>query len=84
MKKNRKATHKNWGGRRAGAGRPPGSGTGPRPDSRQNRVAVMFNKRDLLELKRLARDERIPVATAAFQVVERALKSRRVRRLARA
>ncbi len=65
-----------WGGRRPGAGRPPGTGKGPSPDSRRNRVAVMFRDTELATLKRLARRERLPISTVAYQLIEKALKSR--------
>ena len=63
-----------WGGRRTGAGRPKGSGSGPSPDSRRNRVAVMISDRELSKLRALAKRRRIPVATAAYRLIERALK----------
>ena len=63
-----------WGGKRAGAGRPKGSGTGPSPNSRRNRVAVMFKDTELKALSTLARREKVPVSTAAYRIVARALK----------
>ncbi len=62
------------GGRRAGAGRPLGSGSGPSPDSRRNRVAVMITDTELRALERIARAGRQPVATAAYEIIERALR----------
>ena len=44
-----------WGGRRPGAGRPKGSGKGPSPNSRRNRVAVMLTDTELKTLRSAAR-----------------------------
>ena len=63
-----------WGGARPGAGRPLGSGTGPSPDSRSNRVAVMFSDTELRTLKKIARSQGQPVSTAAHAIVERRLR----------
>lgn len=63
-----------WGGRRAGAGRPLGSGTGPGPNSRLNRVAVMFTDKELKVLRALAKADKDPVATAAHRIVAKVLK----------
>ena len=65
-----------WGGRRPGAGRPKGSGTGPSPNSRRNRVAVMFRDTELKTPAAMAKRQKVPVATVAYQIVERALKRR--------
>lgn len=71
----RKARKKSsWGGRRVGAGRPKGSGSGPSPDSRKNRVAVMFSDSEIGKLRALAKKSKIPVATAAYRLIERSLK----------
>ncbi|MBW1885136.1 MAG: hypothetical protein JRG94_18850 [Deltaproteobacteria bacterium] len=71
----RKVTKKStWGGRRPGAGRPKGSGSGPSPDSRRNRVAVMFSDTELTKLRALAKKRKIPIATAAYLMIERSLK----------
>ena len=59
-----------WGGRRAGAGRPVGSGTGPSPDSRRNRIAVMLSDTELKVLKGLAKAKKLPVATAVYEIVK--------------
>jgi hypothetical protein len=72
--KAKKAAKGGWGGRRPGAGRPKGSGQGPSPDSRRNRVAVMFTDTELKTLNGLARKKRIPVATAAYELISRGLK----------
>jgi hypothetical protein len=69
-----KKAAKGWGGRRPGAGRPKGSGQGPSPNSRRNRVAVMFTDTELKTLNGLARKKRIPVATAAYELISRGLK----------
>jgi DNA invertase Pin-like site-specific DNA recombinase len=63
-----------WGGRRPGAGRPKGSGQGPSPNSRRNRVAVMFTDTELKTLNGIARKKRVPVATAAYELISRGLK----------
>ncbi|MCP5040923.1 MAG: hypothetical protein GY944_07815 [bacterium] len=63
-----------WGGRRPGAGRPKGSGKGPSPNSRKNRVAVMFTDTELTKLRALAKKRGVPVATVAYRLIERSLK----------
>ena len=72
--KAKKAGKGGWGGRRPGAGRPKGSGQGPSPNSRRNRVAVMFTDTELKTLNGIARKKRIPVATAAYELISRGLK----------
>ncbi len=63
-----------WGGARPGAGRPRGSGTGPSPNSRRNRVAVMFSDAELRALKKIARSQRQPLSTAAYAIIEKRLR----------
>ncbi len=63
-----------WGGARPGAGRPLGSGSGPSPDSRRNRVAVMFSDVELRKLKRIASSQRQPLSTAAYAIIEKRLR----------
>ncbi len=63
-----------WGGRRPGAGRPKGSGKGPSPNARKNRVAVMFTDTELKKLEALARKQRIPIATVTYRLIEKSLK----------
>lgn len=63
-----------WGGRRPGAGRPKGSGSGPSPNSRKNRVAVMFTDTEVRKLESLATKKKIPVATIAYNLIARSLK----------
>lgn len=72
----KKATKKapSWGGRRRGAGRPIGSGKGPSPDARYNRVAVMFNNTEIKALKALAAKGDLPIATVAYNLIARNLK----------
>ena len=65
-----------WGGARPGAGRPKGSGTGPSPNSRRNRVAVMFSDAELRALKKIARSQRQPLSTAAYAIIEKRLRRR--------
>lgn len=63
-----------WGGRRPGAGRPKGSGNGPSPNARKNRVAVMFTDTELKKLQALSRKQGIPIATVAYRLIEKSLK----------
>ena len=63
-----------WGGARPGAGRPLGSGKGPSPDSRRNRVAVMFSDTELRALKKIARAGKQPLSTAAYAIIEKKLR----------
>ncbi len=72
--KKKKAKKGTWGGKRAGAGRPKGSGSGPSPNSRRNRVAVMFRDTELKTLQAMAKRQKVPVATVAYEAVARALK----------
>lgn len=72
-KKKKKGT---WGGRRPGAGRPKGSGNGPSPNSRRNRVAVMFTDTELKTLKGLAKKKGVPIATAAYGLIAKPLARR--------
>jgi DNA invertase Pin-like site-specific DNA recombinase len=65
-----------WGGRRPGAGRPKGSGQGPSPNSRRNRVAVMLTDTELKTLRATARKQGIPVSTAAYQYIAKNLGKR--------
>jgi DNA invertase Pin-like site-specific DNA recombinase len=62
-----------WGGRRPGAGRPKGSGKGPSPNSRRNRVAVMLTDAELRTLRGVARKQGVPVSTAAYQYIAKSL-----------
>jgi len=62
-----------WGGKRPGAGRPKGSGKGPSPDSRRNRVAVMLTDTELKTLKSLAKKKGVPVSTAAYGFIAKSL-----------
>lgn len=62
-----------WGGKRSGAGRPKGSGQGPSPDSRRNRVAIMFTDVELASLKGIAKKQKLPLSTLAYRLVARSL-----------
>ena len=75
----RKASKKKsgWGGRRPGAGRPKGSGTGSSPQARINRVVVMINTDELAVLERVARKRKLPLGTAAYELMAAALKRAR-------
>ncbi|MBW2695906.1 MAG: hypothetical protein JRE70_05490 [Deltaproteobacteria bacterium] len=68
-----KAKKGTWGGRRSGAGRPKGSGKGPSPNSRRNRVAVMLTDAELKTLRGVARKRGIPVSTAAYRFIAKSL-----------
>jgi hypothetical protein len=63
-----------WGGRRPGAGRPPGTGTGPSKDARINRVVAMLSNDELKKLKRYARQAKLPLGTAAYQIIAKSLR----------
>ena len=68
------AAKKSWGGRRPGAGRPRGSGNGPSAKARINRVVVMLDEDDYKVLERHARRTKLPLGTAAFELMHKALK----------
>jgi len=65
-----------WGGVRTGAGRPKGSGPGPSPDARKNRIAVMLSDTELGRLEALAKLSDKPIATVAYEFVAGGLRSR--------
>ena len=71
--KRKAAGRAGWGGRRSGAGRPKGSGQGPSPDSRRNRVAIMFTDVELASLEVAAKKQKLPLSTLAYQLVARSL-----------
>ena len=71
------AKKSSWGGRRPGAGRPRGSGRGPSAEARINRVVVMLSTAELKILERVARKQKLPVGTAAYQIVSRFLQRNR-------
>jgi hypothetical protein len=66
-----------WGGKRPGAGRPKGSGTGPSPNSRRNRVAIMLKDPELEKLTKLANKRGEGVATTAYRILTNGLKRAR-------
>ena len=66
-----------WGGARPGAGRPKGSGSGPSPDARKNRVAVMLSDSELKRIHRVARRLKKPVATLAYELIAKELRALR-------
>lgn len=66
-----------WGGARRGAGRPKGSGSGPSPNARKNRVAVMLTDTELLKIGRVAKRMKVPIATLAYEMIAKGLKSLR-------
>ncbi len=63
-----------WGGRRKGAGRPPGPGTGPSKHARINRVVAMLSNDELKILQAHAKREKLPLGTAAYRIIARALR----------
>lgn len=75
-KRKSKKKKSGWGGRRPGAGRPPGTGKGPSPGARINRVVAMLSNDELKALKKFARQQKLPLGTAAHQIIARALKRR--------
>lgn len=64
-----------WGGARAGAGRPVGTGTGRSADARIHRVSIMLALDDLKLLQRVARKRKLPVGTAAAYIVQRSVRA---------
>ena len=62
-----------WGGKRKGAGRPKGSGDGPSPNSRRNRVAVMLSDTEWNKLLSKANKANVPMATMAYRLVSKSL-----------
>jgi len=72
----KKSTRKKgrWGGRRKGAGRPPGTGTGPSKHARINRVVAMLSNDELKILQAHAKRERLPLGTAAYRIIAQALR----------
>lgn len=65
------------GGPRKGAGRPPGTGPGPSPNARRNRVVVMLSDSEFTKLTKLADVKDLPLGTTAYEFVARALKRRK-------
>ena len=72
-KKTKKQKKSTWGGKRKGAGRPVGTGTGPGEHARINRVVAMLSNDEFKKLQRHARKQKLPLGTAAYQIVRRAL-----------
>ena len=66
-----------WGGKRKGAGRPPGTGSGPSYESRNFRVMLMLTRAELEQLRALAAQRAIAVGTMAYEIVRAALARRR-------
>ena len=66
-----------WGGARQGAGRPKGSGPGPSPLARKNRVPVMLSDSELAKVTRIAARQKKPVATLAYELMSSRLKELR-------
>ena len=66
---------RNWGGRREGAGRPPGGGTGPGDHARINRVVVNLSNDELKLAQSRARRLKLPLGTALYEIVARSLRA---------
>jgi len=62
------------GGPRLGAGRPPGTGSGPSPDARRNRVTILLSDDELERLKDLAARRELPYGTLAYELFARSFK----------
>ena len=60
------------GARRKSMGRPKGSG-GPPEKVRRNRVVITLTDAELAKLHRLADRKNLPLGTAAYEIVARAL-----------
>ena len=65
------------GGPRKGAGRPPGTGPGPSPDARRNRVTILLADTELAKLRKLAERRDLPLGTVAYEIVARSLARQR-------
>lgn len=66
-----------WGGARPGAGRPKGSGNGPSPNARKNRVAIMLSDSEFAKLRRIAHRKKKPIATLAYELLAKGLRALR-------
>ena len=66
-----------WGGARPGAGRPKGSGQGPSPNARKNRVAIMLSDAELAKLTKVSARKDKPVATLAYELMAKGLRTLR-------
>ena len=64
------------GGSRPGAGRPKGSGHKASEDVRRHRVVILLSDIELSKLERLAKKRELPLGTAAYEIVVRALRRR--------
>jgi hypothetical protein len=62
-----------WGGRRKGAGRPVGTGTGPSKNARINRVVAMLSNDELKKLTKRAGMAGLPLGTYAYRIIARSL-----------
>jgi hypothetical protein len=62
-----------WGGRRKGAGRPVGTGTGPSKHARINRVVAMLSNDEFNTLEKYAKRMKLPLGTAAYRIIARSL-----------
>ena len=66
------------GGPRKGAGRPPGTGPGPSPYARRNRLTILLSDAELRKLRAEAKRQDLPLGTVAYGFVARGLKRRGV------
>jgi len=64
-----------WGGARPGAGRPKGSGSGPSPNARKNRVAIMLTDTELAKLTKVSKRKKVPIATLAYELMAKGLRT---------
>jgi hypothetical protein len=62
-----------WGGRRKGAGRPVGTGTGPSKNARINRVVAMLSNSEHSKLAIRANRADLPLGTYAYRIIARSL-----------
>jgi len=62
-----------WGGPRPGSGRPRFAAG----EVRNCRVVVLLTSGEFTKLERLARERALPIGTAAYEIVERALRRRK-------
>ena len=65
----------NGGGARPGAGRPKGSGSGPSPNARKNRGAIMLTDTELGKLTKVSKRKKAPIATLAYALLAKGLRA---------
>ena len=72
-----KARKSKVGGPRKGAGRPPGTGPGPSPDARWNRLTILLRDPELAKLRQLAKKRDLPAGTVAYELFAQSLRRAR-------